>query len=359
MAANTNLQAAKAQKNDEFYTRLEDVEAELQHYTQHFRDAVIYCNCDDPVYSNFWKYFHLNFAYLGLRKLISTHFDKEKPTYKLEYTGGNDADVSVGVMTHLQQNGDFRSPECIELLKEATIVVTNPPFSQFRDYVNQLMEYGKKFIIIGNKNAITYKEFFPLLKENKVWIGYNAVHNFMQPDGSIKKFGNIGWYTNLDIKKRHEKLVLWKKYTPEEYPRYDNYDAINVDKVSEIPCDYEPCWYKCEKASECPYALKDGMDSKAVALCETPCNGQIGVPITYMDRHNSEQCDLVAADFEVANPVDLPNGKKGTGRFYISDDNKNIGLTQDRQRLFFYPKTQTDRQLKRLYTRLIIRKKKV
>ena len=140
----------------------------------------------------------------------------------------------------LQQNGDFRSPESIELLKEADIVVTNPPFSLFREYIAQLMEYDKKFLIIGNKNAITYKEFFPLLKDNKAWIGYNNVKEFRQPDGSMKKFGNIGWYTNLDIKKRHEEIVLYKKYTPEEYPKYDNYDAINVDKVSDIPHKYRP-----------------------------------------------------------------------------------------------------------------------
>lgn len=160
MSENANLHAAKVNKNDEFYTQLKDIENELAHYKDHFKGAVVFCNCDDPVYSNFWRYFHLNFAYLGLRKLISTHFDKEKPTYKLEYTGGNDADVSVGVMTPLQQNGDFRSPECIELLKEATIVVTNPPFSMFHEYVAQLMEYGKKFVIIGNRNSFGSDDIF-------------------------------------------------------------------------------------------------------------------------------------------------------------------------------------------------------
>ncbi len=238
MAKNNNLHKAKEAKNDEFYTQLSDVANELKHYKEHFRGKIVFCNCDDPTWSAFWKYFHLNFAELGLKKLISTHYDKTEPTYKMEYTGGDDNNIEAGVKTPLEGNGDFRNKECLDLLDEADIVVTNPPFSYFRKYVEALTEHEKKFIIIGNKNAITYKEFFPLLKENKVWIGYNAVKEFYQPDGSIKKFGNVGWYTNLDIKKRHEKLILWKHYTPEEYPRYDNYAAINVDKVSEIPCDY-------------------------------------------------------------------------------------------------------------------------
>ena len=225
MAANTNLHKAKAEKNDEFYTQLTDVSKELMHYKQHFKDKIVFCNCDDPTWSAFWKYFHQNFEALGLKKLISTHYDKTQPTYKMEYTGGDDNDIEVGVKTPLEGNGDFRNQECLDLLDEADIVVTNPPFSLFREYVAVLMEHQKKFLIIGNKNAITYKEFFPLLKEDKVWIGYNNVKEFMQPDKSIKKFGNIGWYTNLDIQKRHEKLILWKNYLPEEYPKYDNYDG--------------------------------------------------------------------------------------------------------------------------------------
>ena len=194
----------------------------------------------------------------GVKKLIATHFEDEKQSYKLEMWR-DEAGVHSRIKT-LQQNGDFRSPESIELLKEADIVVTNPPFSLFREYIAQLMEYDKKFLIIGNKNAITYKEFFPLLKDNKVWIGYNNVKEFRQPDGSMKKFGNIGWYTNLDIKKRHEELVLYKKYTPEEYPKYDNYDPINVDKVSDIPIDYD---------------------------------GVMGVPITFLDKYNPEQFEIM------------------------------------------------------------------
>lgn len=260
MAANANLHKAKDAKNDEFYTQLTDVSKELMHYKQHFKDKIVLCNCDDPTWSAFWKYFHLNFSALGLKKLISTHYDKTEPTYKMEYTGGDDNDIEIGVKTPLQGNGDFRNQECLDLLDECDIVVTNPPFSLFREYVAVLMEYEKKFLIIGSQNAITYKEFFPLLRDDKVWIGCNGVKEFLQPDGSIKKFGNICWYTNLDIKKRHEKLILWKNYTSEEFPYFDNYEGINVNKVTDIPCDYD---------------------------------GIMGVPITYLDRHNPEQFEIL------------------------------------------------------------------
>lgn len=259
-SANANLHKAKDAKNDEFYTQLTDVAKELMHYKAHFKDKIVLCNCDDPTWSAFWKYFHLNFAELGLKKLISTHYDREEATYKMEYTGGDDNDIEVGVKTPLEGNGDFRNKECLDLLDESDIVVTNPPFSLFREYVAVLMEHEKKFLIIGNKNAITYKEFFPLLKDDDVWIGCTNVKEFLQPDGSIKKFGNIGWFTNLDVAKRHEKLILWKHYTEEEYPKYDNYDAINVDKVSEIPCDYD---------------------------------GVMGVPITFLDSFNPEQFEIL------------------------------------------------------------------
>lgn len=260
---NSNLHKAKNAKNDEFYTQLTDVAKELMHYKAHFKDKIVLCNCDDPTWSAFWKYFHLNFTELGLKKLISTHYDREKETYKMEYTGGDDNDIEIGVKTPLEGNGDFKNKECLDLLDGCDIVVTNPPFSLFREYVAVLMKHEKKFLIIGNKNAITYKEFFPLLKDDEVWIGCTNVKEFLQPDGSIKKFGNIGWFTNLDVAKRHEKLILWKKYTPEEYPTYDNYDAINVDKVSEIPCDYD---------------------------------GVMGVPITFMDKYNPIDFEIVGAD---------------------------------------------------------------
>ena len=261
MAANMNLHKAKNAKNDEFYTQLTDVAKELMHYKHHFKDKTVFCNCDDPTWSAFWKYFHLNFEALGLKKLISTHYDKTEPTYKMEYTGGDDNDIEVGVKTPLEGNGDFRNQECLALLDEADIVVTNPPFSLFREYVACLMEHKKKFLIIGNKNSITYKEFFPLIKDDKIWIGYNSPSEFDTPDGMTKKVqGLCRWFTNLDIAKRHEKLILWKNYSPDEYPTYDNYDAVNVDKVEQIPVDYD---------------------------------GFMGVPITFLDKYNPEQFEIL------------------------------------------------------------------
>ena len=260
MAANANLHKAKNAKNDEFYTQLTDVSKELMHYKHHFKDKIVFCNCDDPTWSAFWKYFHLNFEALGLKKLISTHYDKTEPTYKMEYTGGDDNDIEVGVKTPLEGNGDFRNQECLDLLDEADIVVTNPPFSLAREYLACLVEHKKKFLIIGDMNWITYKEVFPLLKSNSIWLGNCSVKEFVQPDGTIKKFGNKLWFTNLDIAKRHEKLILWKNYTPEEYPKYDNYDAIEVSKITDLPVDYD---------------------------------GVMGVPITYLDKHNPDQFEIL------------------------------------------------------------------
>ena len=270
MAKNDNLHKAKDAKNDEFYTRIEDVAEELRHYKKHFAGKVVLCNCDDPTWSAFWRYFHLNFAELGLKKLISTHYDRTEPTYKMEYEGGNDNDVEVGVKTPLEGNGDFRNAECIKLLDECDIVVTNPPFSLARAYVQCLREHNKQFVIIGDLNWITYKEIFPMLKNNEVWLGYSSVKEFVQPDGTIKKFGNKLWYTNLDIQKRHEKLILWQRYydddgnplpdAEERYPHYDNYDAINVDRVADIPVDYK---------------------------------GVMGVPITFMDKYNPDEFEIV------------------------------------------------------------------
>ena len=276
-----NLHRARKAKNDEFYTQLADVSKELMYYKGHFKDKIVFCNCDDPRWSAFWEYFHLNFSALGLKKLISTHYDKKEPTYKMEYIGGDDNDIEVGVKTPLEGNGDFRNRECLDLLDEADIVVTNPPFSLFREYVAVLMEHNKKFLIIGSKNAITYKDFFPFLKNGDVWIGRNNPSEFLQPDGSIKKFGNIGWFTNLGIAKRNEKLVLRKKYDPEEYPRYDNYDAINVNKLSDIPVDYD---------------------------------GVMGVPISIMDKHDSDQFEIIGwAKY----PVPKINGKSTYVRILI------------------------------------------
>lgn len=269
--ANANLHKAKNAKNDEFYTQLTDIEKELMHYKEHFKDKVVFCNCDDPKESAFWKYFDGQFNRLGLKRLIATHYEPGKQSYLLDRT--RIGEESPTIIKNLNGDGDFRSEECIELLKQSDIVITNPPFSLFREYIAQLMKYEKKFIIIGNKNAITYKEFFPLLKENKVWIGYNSVKEFMRPDGTIQKFGNIGWYSNLDIKKRHEQIDLYERYkgNEEHYPKYDNYEAIEVSKVIEIPKDYF---------------------------------GVMGVPITFLDKYCPEQFEILNAnDYRVNDKI--------------------------------------------------------
>ncbi len=296
MAGNQSLHAANRAKNDEFYTQLSDIEKELRHYKHHFKDKIVYCNCDDPRVSNFFHYFSYNFEQLGLKKLIATCYksqnrdlfsqnDSEHAIY-LEYIGDKNGDNLPNpdeiAIKPLQGDGDFRSAECIELLKQADIVVTNPPFSLFREYVAQLIEYEKKFLIIGNKNAITYKEIFPLIQNNQMWLGvtpmgtdmlfgvpddYAAVlvekkkagSSYRIIDGVIKARAQACWFTNLDHDKRHEELTLIRKYTPETYPKYDNYDAIEVGQVSEIPYDYD---------------------------------GVMGVPITFLDKYNPEQFEI-------------------------------------------------------------------
>ncbi len=270
---NKNLHRAKTGKKDEFYTRLEDIEREIRHYKEQFRDKVVYCNCDDPRISNFFHYFSYNFEKLGIKKLITTcyknqqvdlfsTYNSEKSIY-LEYQGDTNSnripDLDEIDVNYLQGDGDFRSKESIELLKQCDIVVTNPPFSLFREYLSQLIEYDKQFLIIGNINSISYKECFELIKENKMWLGYNTVRHFQQPDGTIYETARSFWYTNLDIQKRHENLILYKKYTPEEYPTYDNYDAINVNHTTDIPMDY---------------------------------SGKMGVPITFLDKYNPNQFEI-------------------------------------------------------------------
>lgn len=290
--ANKNLRSAKTDKKDEFYTQLSDIEKELKHYKNHFKGKVVLCNCDDPRVSNFFHFFSYNFEKFGLKKLIATCYksqdsdlfsqnNSERAIY-LEYTGdknGNNVpDVSEIGIKHLQGDGDFRSKECIELLKQADIVVTNPPFSLFREYVAQLIEYDKKFVIIGNLNALTYRDIFKLVKENKLWFGH-SIHSgdreFRVPQdyplnaaGSrVDEEGNkyirvkgVRWFTNLDYTERHEDLLLFKTYSPEEYPTYDNYEAINVDVTKEIPMDYP---------------------------------GVMGVPITYIDKYNPDQFEIL------------------------------------------------------------------
>ena len=287
-SSNTNLHKAKNNKKDEFYTQLSDIENELRHYKDHFKDKVVYCNCDDPRVSNFFHYFSYNFEHLGLKKLIATCYknqdadlfstnESEQAVY-LEYTGDKNGNSvpdanEIGVQ-QLQGDGDFRSPESIELLKEADIVVTNPPFSLFREYVAQLIAYDKKFIIVGHQNAIGYRDIFKLIKENKLWLGYGfkgGAGHFINTqyedyasagdhkEGMIRVSG-VHWFTNLDIDKRHEDLILHKKHTPEEYSVYENFNAINVDKTKDIPFDYD---------------------------------GLIGVPLTFMDKYNPDQFDII------------------------------------------------------------------
>jgi len=286
------LHKAKSEKNDEFYTILSDIEKELRHYKEQFKNKIVFCNCDDPRVSNFFHYFSYNFEQLGLKKLITTCYKNqnmelfskhksEKAIY-LEYTGDKNQNnipepKEIGIK-HLKGDGDFRSKECIELLKQSDIVVTNPPFSLFREYVEQLIKYNKKFLIIGNWNAISYQEIFKLIMENKIWIGINSNRNFsgfivpkhyplhgtearIDENGNrIVSSNNTCWFTNLDIDKRHEELILYKTYNKAEYPKYDNYNAINVNVTKDIPCDYK---------------------------------GEMGVPITFIDKYNPNQFEIV------------------------------------------------------------------
>ncbi len=336
MAGNRNLNAALRANKDEFYTQMDDISNELKHYRDHFRGKVVFCNCDDPYESNFFKYFALNFNSLGLKKLIATCYDgspvmgnelllqfdnpetePRKIAYKVEITEVNDyngdgavnlSDVAYllqndkNVLSRLQGNGDFRSAECVELLKQADIVCTNPPFSLFREYVAQLMKHEKKFLIIGNQNALKYKEIFPLMIRNKMWLGFGfkggashfySIYEDVASAGDHRKgmirVSGVNWFTNLDISKRHDQLDLWKTYTPEEYPTYDNYPAINVNKTADIPCDYD---------------------------------GLMGVPITFMDKYCPDQFEIVGvlnhgcdSEYDLAKPT--LNGKDLYSRILI------------------------------------------
>lgn len=344
MSKNANLHSAKRAKNDEFYTQLTDIEDELCYYWPHFKGKTILCNCDDPYESNFFKYFVLNFNKLGLKKLIATCysgspiagtqlnlFDSDEAPgrvpYKAVVTKVCDATGDGAVtmddvaelfrqgrneLTQLEGDGDFRSPESLELLDEADIVVTNPPFSLFREYIGLLEEKGKGFIVIGPQNAITYKEIFPLIKDNRLWPGFGHVKQFVQPDGTVKKFGNVCWFTNLDIKKRHEDLVLVKRYHGHEsdYPRYDNYDAINVNKVKDIPEDYD---------------------------------GVMGVPITFLDKYCPEQFEILG--------VTQRNDDPYKTKRYTKEDYPNANDLNARATILVNGKP------KSVYARILIRRK--
>ena len=283
MAKNTNLTDAKKAKNDEFYTRIEDIEKELKHYKDFFRGKVVFCNCGDAIHHNFGKYFSMNFEHLGLKKLICTSFEMDGSHGKVAIYEGNKngnyiTDSDEWTTYKLEGNGDFRSAECVELLKQSDVVVTNPPFSLFRDFVAQLIKYDKKFLIIGNMNAITYKEIFPLIKDNKIWLGVSIKsgdRKFYVPDNyplnasgcgideNGKRFirvKGVRWFTNIEDANCNLPLDLYKKYNPKDYPKYDNYDAINVNKTKDIPMDYD---------------------------------GVMGVPITFLDKYCPTQFEIV------------------------------------------------------------------
>ena len=343
---NANLHRAAKAKNDEFYTLLPDIEKELKHYKAQFLGRVVYCNCDDPFESNFFKYFAANFNAFGLKKLLTTSYSKSpiagdqlplfeveglkpkgKAPFKIEIKGVPDMDGDGAVnledvkhllkhdkntATPLKGNGDFGSEECIKLLEEADLVVTNPPFSLFREYVKQLVKYKKEFLIIGNDNARTYQDIFKLIQKNKLWPGYGRVKEFIQADKTIKKFGNVGWFTNLDVAKRHEFLTLYKKYTPKEFPKYDNYDAIEVSKVHEIPKDYE---------------------------------GVMGTPITFFDKYNPKQ-------FEILGITDRDPNNEYRTKLYTQEDTPKYNDLNRRAAI------KIRGELKPTYARLLIKHKK-
>ena len=314
MAGNSNLHMSRAGKTDEFYTQLSTIDDELRHYRKYFKGKVIFCNADDPAIgedgqdhfgdglggytSNFFRYFQLNFTQLGIKKLITTHYEADKPSYKFEIVS-SDHDEQIGlpdyVRTPLEGSGDFRSPECLALLEECDIVVTNPPFSLMKEYLTLLINSGKQFLILGNMNHAMYAEIFPYIFRRQVWLGHNSGHfwfrvpdyyeakgtDFKEDDDGQKwrRMGNICWFTNMDIEKRHQSLVetLYKKYTAEEYPRYDNFEAIHVKKVQDIPVDYD---------------------------------GIISVPITFLDKHNPDEFEIVGelnhgcdSQFDLAKPI--------------------------------------------------------
>ena len=281
---NKKLNKAKKNKNDEFYTRLTDIEKELFYYKDHFKDKTIYCNCDDPEESNFYKYFSLNFEFFGLKKLITTHYDSKKPTYKLELTKYGEKPIK----TQLRGNGDFENNENIELLKEADIVVTNPPFSLFRKYISQLMDYNKKFIIIGNLNAITYKIMFPWLNDGKIHLGKRRVNEFISPNGDIVTAPGL-WFTNIKIKYYKEsllKMLMGNKYDPDIHKKADNCDCIVINKTLDIPYDYD---------------------------------GLMAVPITFLEKYDFKDFEILGIDKEFTTDKKTPivNGKRKYDRLII------------------------------------------
>ena len=405
MAKNADLNKAAKAKKDEFYTQLTDIEKEMRYYRDFFRGKIVFCNCDDPFESNFFKYFAMNFNPLGLKKLIATCYvtspvsgteleyyvgaggqlsfipladsvpvlaQNERKSYKVEITEVTDvngdgrvdlADVEYllkntkNSLTLLNGDGDFRSPECVELLKQADVVVTNPPFSLFREFIAQLIQHEKYFLVIGNINAVTYKEVFPLIMQNKVWLGasiHSGDREFRVPDSyplnasgyrvdengtKYIRVKGVRWFTNIDYAARHEDIILYKHYTPEEYPHYDNYDAIEVSKTAEIPCDYFE---------------------------------EMGVPITYLDKHNPDQFDIVGSSRDLGQSMSeiAPKGSYEAGgpRFYLALDKLNStgdnpdstaqhSTAQHSTAQHSTAQHSTAQRYRRLYDRIVIRRK--
>lgn len=414
MAGNKDLSNAIKAKKDEFYTQLVDIEKEMKYYRDYFKGKTVFLNCDDPYESNFFKYFAMNFNRLGLKKLISTCYkgspvaqtqlplfgdietskDEVRP-YKIEITEvsdeNNDGKIDLSDVEYLLQSdknvlsvldgdGDFRSEECVALLDEADVVITNPPFSLFREYISLLVEHEKDFIILGNQNAITYKETFPLIKENKVWLGasiHSGDREFRVPDtyplnasgcrvdeNGVKyiRVKGIRWFTNIDYKQRHENLILCEKYDPEKYPKYDNYDAIEVGKVVDIPCDYEegylvPVEYK-QQLIDAGFTLgSERLDSSGnLCVCVDTtslrkivpeeqiqyCCGVMGVPITFLDKYSPEQFEVLGITDR-----DCPMRTKT----YTKDDTSSYSDLNRRAAI------RTPNGYKGTYARLLIRKK--
>ncbi|HIB1529981.1 TPA: adenine-specific methyltransferase EcoRI family protein, partial [Salmonella enterica subsp. enterica serovar Muenchen] len=384
---NNSLTKAKKAKQDEFYTQRSDIENELKHYKEHFRGKVVYCNCDDPYESNFFKYFAYNFNHLGLKKLIATSYSQSPISGKqlslfcqsegehsfsieideIKDISGKGTIDSFDVEYMLKNNkhtsrkltgdaeycaGDFRSKECVRLLKKADVVVTNPPFSLFREYLAQLIECGKEFLLIGNQNSITYKEVFPLIKENKLWLGFKSgdmaftVPDYYEPRETRywqdeygqkwRSMGNICWYTNLDHKKRHDEIILFKKYTPAEYPIYDNYDAIEVSKVADIPADYD---------------------------------GVMGVPITFLDKYNPEQFEILGLtngsyEFDIMpskrymNAIQV-NANGSTTNGSKANTRATILLKENPVNTIYYTADNAAGALQIVYARILIRNRKI
>ena len=304
MSKSNELTNARTGKKDEFYTQYEDIEKEMEYHKNSFKDKIVYCNCDDPTWSAFWNYFHKNFNTLGLKKLISTHYKEDDTSYKMVYEGGDDKNINIGNITPLEGNGGFQTEECLALLDEVDIVVSNPPFSLFRDYVDILIEHNKKFLILGNMNAITCKNIFPLFRDNKMWYGasiHSGNRKFIVPDDypltasccGVDENGQryirvkgVRWFTNLDYSARYVDLPLTKKYSPDEYPKYENCDAINVNKYRDIPSDYD---------------------------------NVMGVPITFIDGYNPKQFKILGLDkdFTSDKKRGIINGKQLYARVFI------------------------------------------